>query len=297
MSYGEKEKINVVKILLRREDGKFLMLEKASSYSWMADKWEQPGGKIEEDEDRFEAARREVREETGLRAENFEDLVRLEIEDDELINCYVVLTEDFSGTLELGEEHQEFRWIGEDEARELEWHRNAAYIIPVIQYLEEYREEKDYGAGEEIQVVKLLIENEEGKFLAMQKTAEDKIHSGHRYTLYGRMAGKWELPGGRFKEADDRLEASRREILEETGLKLGEMEDVVREEIEEENRVNTYIIHCSDWEGEVKISKEHSDFAWVSPEEYARMNWHQDAGYGYPPMKFLEDYLEKNTCY
>ena len=291
------KEVPVVKILMRRDDGKFLMLKKASDYGWMADKWEQPGGKMEEGEDRFEAARREIKEETGLRAENFEDLVRLEIEDDELINCYVLLTEDFSGTLKLDEEHQEFSWIGEDEARSLDWHRNAAYILPVIEYLEEYREEKEYGTGEEIQVVKLLIENEEGKFLVMQKTAEDKVHSGHKYTLYGRMAGKWELPGGRFKDADDRFEASRREILEETDLELGEMEDVVREEIEEKNRVNTYIIHCSDWEGEVKISKKHRDFAWVSPEEYARMNWHQDAGYGYPPMKFLEEYMEKKKGY
>jgi 8-oxo-dGTP diphosphatase len=132
------EEVPVVKILMRRDDEKFLMLKKASSYGWMGDKWEQPGGKIEEGEDRFEAARREIEEETGLRAENFEDLVRLEIEDDELLNCYVLLSEDFSGTLELDEEHQDFRWIGKEEARELDWHRDAAYILPVIQYLDYY---------------------------------------------------------------------------------------------------------------------------------------------------------------
>jgi len=152
--------------------------------------------------------------------------------------------------------------------------------------------ERNYGVGEEIDVVKLLIENDEGEFLAMQKTAEDKVHSGHSYTLYGRMAGKWELPGGTFEDSEGRFEASKREAEEEVGIKLGEVKDVVREEIEEENRVNTCIIHCSDWEGNVEASKEHQDFKWVSAEEYKKMNWHQDAGYGYPPMKFLDEYMK-----
>lgn len=287
------EKTSVVKVLLQREDGELLMLKKSSNYDRMADKWEQPGGKIEEGEDRFEAGRREIKAETGLEVEGFEDLVRLEIEDgDEELECYVLYSDQFSGSVELSREHQDFRWIDEGEALELDWHRDASYILPVIKYLGDYRESRnDYGGGEEIDVVKLLVQNQEGEFLVMQKTAEEKVHSGHKYTLYGRMAGKWELPGGRFKDAKDRFEAGKKEVEEETGLELGEMKDVVREKVEEENAVNTYILFCSDWEGEVELSKEHQDFDWVSAEEYMEMNWHQDAGYGYTPMKFLDEYL------
>jgi 8-oxo-dGTP diphosphatase len=287
------EKIPVVKVLIRNADGDFLMLKKSSDYDWMANKWEQPGGKIEDDEDRFEAAEREIKEETGLEVSDLQDLVRLEIEDEQLVECFVLLTDSYSGEVEIDEEHQDYRWVSKDEALELEWHKNAAYIVPVIEYLEEYTEsDKNYGSGEHINVVKLLIQNDEGKFLVMQKTAEDKVHSGHKYTLYGRMAGKWELPGGRFKDADDRFEASKREIKEEAGLELGEMTDVVREEIEEENDVDTFIIFCNDWKGEVELSKEHQDSEWVKADEYLKMTWHQDAGYGYPPMKFLDKYLE-----
>jgi len=286
--------IDIVKILIRNDEGQFLILKKASSYDGMSDKWEQPGGSIEDDEDRFEAARREIKEETDLEISEFEDLVRLELETSEKINCFVMYAESFSGSVEISEEHQDWRWIDRKEALELDWHRDAAYIIPVIMYLEDYLEsERDYGSGEEIDVVKLLIENEEGKFLAMQKTAEDKIHSGHSYTLYGRMAGKWELPGGTFEDHEDRFEASRREAKEEVGIELGEVKDVVREEIEEENKINTYIIYCDEWNGEVEASKEHQDYRWVSAEEYKNLNWHQDAGYGYPPMKFLRDYLNR----
>ena len=287
-----KNKTKVAKVLIRNEYGEFLMLKKSSDYDWMADKWEQPGGKLEKGENRFDAAKREIKGETGLEIGDMEDLVRLEIENKKTIECFVMLADDFSGQVELSEEHQDFKWIAREEALNLDWHRNAAYILPVIEYLEEYKEEKKYGEGEKIQVVKLLIENSEGKYLAMQKTAEDKIHSGHKYTLYGRMAGKWELPGGRFKGAGDRFEAARREIKEESGLDLGKMRDVVREEIEEENRVNTHILFCKDWKGEVKLSKEHQDYEWVTADQYKIMNWHQDAGYGYPPMKFLDYYLK-----
>ena len=284
--------IDIVKILVQNDEGKFLMLKKASSYEDMGDRWEQPGGKIEDDEDRFEAARREIKEETGLEIDDLDDLVRLELESDEKINCFVMYADSFSGDVEIDDKHQEWKWIDKKEALELDWHRDAAYIIPVIIYLEDYLEsDRNYGSGEEIDVVKLLIENESGKFMAMQKTAEDKVHSGHGYTLYGRMAGKWELPGGTFKETEDRFEASRREAKEEVGIELREVKNVVREEIEEENKVNTYIIYCSDWKGSVEASKEHQDYRWVSAEEYKNLNWHQDAGYGYPPMKFLDDYL------
>jgi 8-oxo-dGTP diphosphatase len=292
MYEDSKTEITVAKVLIRNDDGEFLMVQKASHYDWMADKWEQPGGKLEGDEDRFEAAKREVKTETGLELENLEDLVRLELEDeDTLVNCYVLYSDDYKGEIKLSEEHQSFRWADKNEALEMDWHRNSAYILPVIEYLEEYREDKTYGNGERIQVVKLLIENEDGKFLAMQKIDEEKVHSGHKYSLYGRMSGKWELPGGKFKESSNRFEAAKREIKEETGLELGELTDVVREEIEEENQVNTFILHCKDWQGEIELSKEHQDYTWVSAGEYKEMDWHQDAGYGYSPMAFLEEYL------
>ncbi len=292
------EEIPVVKVLLRNGNGKLLMLRKTGDYDWMADRWEQPGGKIEEGEDRFQAAKREVKTETGLEVDEFEDLVWLEIEDDELVNCYVMYAQDFSGKVELSEEHQEHRWIDPEEARELDWHRDSAYIIPVIEFLDKYREtENSYGEGHEIDVVKLLIQNSDGKFLAMQKTPEDKVSSGEKYTLYGRMAGKWELPGGRFKGASDRFEAAKREIKEECGIEIADLEDIVREEIEEVNSVNTFILFAEDFEGEVRLSKEHVNYGWVTAEEYLQLDWHQDAGYGYPPMKFLEDYLEKQKSY
>ncbi|QGA80293.1 NUDIX hydrolase [Candidatus Nanohalobium constans] len=133
-------KINVSKTLIRNNDGEFLIVKKSSDYGWKADKWELPGGKMEEAEDRFEAAKREIRSEANMEIDDLENVVRMEIEADETVNCFVLYTDSFSGEVELSEEHQDYRWISRDEAREVDWHRDAGYIIPVVENLEYYLE-------------------------------------------------------------------------------------------------------------------------------------------------------------
>ncbi|MFB6115597.1 MAG: NUDIX domain-containing protein [Candidatus Nanohalobium sp.] len=295
------EKIPVSKGLIENENGEFLMLKKSDDYDFTAGKWEQPGGKIEEDEDRFKAFRREVKEETGLKIEDSEDLVRIEIEDENHINCYVLHSSDFSGEIELSGEHEEFAWVRPEDFSELEWHRDSAYILPPGVYCEKYLEdERDYGSGMEIAVVKALIQNREGKFLAVKKSVIEKVSSGERFKKYGDMSGKWELPGGRVgkRKDEDRFEALERELSEELDIEVSGGTDVVREEIEEENTVDVFIVllRPEDWEGSIELSEEHSEYKWIRPDEYLELDWHKDAGYGYSPMKFLDEYLnmEKN---
>lgn len=273
------------------------MLKKADDYDFTAGKWEQPGGKIEEGENRFQALKREIKEETGLEIESSEDLVRIELEDENHINCYVLHSSDFSGEIELSDEHEEYTWVRPENFSKLEWHRDSAYVLPPGRYSEKYLEEKrDYGSGMEIAVVKALIQNEEGKFLAVKKSVIEKVSSGQRFKKYGDMSGKWELPGGRIgkRKNEDRFEALKRELSEELGIEVSGGTDVVREEIEEENTVDVFIVllRPDDWEGEIELSEEHSELEWVRPEQYLDLDWHKDAGYGYSPMKFLDDYLE-----
>lgn len=281
------EKTQVVKTVVQNHDGEFLVLRDSDKK-----KWELPGGKILGDEERFQAGERELEEEAALDSRDFEDLVRIELENREHINCLVVYTENFSGEVELSGEHSKYAWIKPEELTELDWHRDAEYNLPVLRYIQSYREKSgDYSHGDRIDVVKLLIRNSEGKFLTVKKTSKEKVSGGEKYALYGRMSGKWELPGGKFKNSSGRFSAAKREIKEELGLELENLQDVVREEIEEENTVNTWIMFTDDFSGEIDLSKEHEEYRWVNPNEYAEMDWHQDAGYGLPPMRYLEDYL------
>ncbi|MFB6116151.1 MAG: NUDIX domain-containing protein [Candidatus Nanosalina sp.] len=279
--------MRIAKTVLENSDGEILILKDHEE-----EKWELPGGKIHGEETRFDASRRELKEETGLNTGEHQDLVRIELENGEKIECFVMEAREFSGEVTVSDEHSESRWIDRENLNRVEWHRDAEYNLPVLRYLDEYRgSEKSYGRGEKIDVVKLLIANGEGEFLAVQKTAQEKVSGGEKYKLYGRMAGKWELPGGRIEDGNDRFEAAIKEIREELSLEIRDLRDVVREEVEEKNIVDTWIIYTDSFSGDLKLSKEHDDFKWVSPEEYAELDWHQDAGYGLAPMRHLDSYL------
>jgi 8-oxo-dGTP pyrophosphatase MutT (NUDIX family) len=277
-----------VKLLVENEDGEFLLEEGGF-----------PTVSIEDMLTRFQAAGRKTSQ-TGLNPNSFQDMVKLKLVDGKAREIYVIHVKDKEPEIES----DKFEWAGQRELLMREFSEEDSYMVVPVIYSEDYlEEERNYHEDvTEIEVVKTLIRNKEGKFLAVKKSHAQKISSGEKFKKYGRMAGKWELPGGRIGKApgEDRFEAAVREIEEEIGIKLkGEGEDVMREDIEEENNVKGYIVLYDEWEGEIDLSdsEEHNAYRWVTPEEYLNLNWHQDAGYGYPPMKFLEEYLGKSKIY
>lgn len=146
-------------------------------------------------------------------------------------------------------------------------------------------------SGEKIVISKVLLQNENGEFLAVrERSNRDK-----------ETAGKWELPGGRIKFGEDRFEAAMRELKEEVGLEVDpeEGEDVVRIEVESDHLVSCYIVYFDSFEGEPKIKEEshHSEYRWVTADEFLKMDWHSDAGYDIVPMKHLQEYLDKEKIY
>lgn len=138
------EKINVSKILVQNDKGEFLAVQKSDDYDWKAGKWELPGGKIEEGEDRFEAGKRELKLEVGLETDELIDLVRIQVEEfsgnKPVVVCWMLYTESFSGKIKLSGEHQDYRWVSSEEFMDLDWHRDAGYEIPVMENIDEYLE-------------------------------------------------------------------------------------------------------------------------------------------------------------
>lgn len=139
-----KDRIEVAKVLIENDDGEFLVVQKSGSYDWKADKWELPGGKIEKDEDRFQAAKRELDGETGLKAADLQEVIRVEVEEsgDEkpVVDCWILHTTSFSGEIEISDEHQDYRWVSGEEFLDMDWHRDAGYALPAMINLENYLE-------------------------------------------------------------------------------------------------------------------------------------------------------------
>jgi len=105
-----------------REDRHILLIKRAGGDRHHAEKWEVPGGKLDEGQDLSYAQEREVLEETGLLVEPIDPLVAAQsriIGDGPYKGlAYVALfaiTKIVGGMLKLGDEHTEYAWVTHEE--------------------------------------------------------------------------------------------------------------------------------------------------------------------------------------
>ena len=135
---------------------------------------------------------------------------------------------------------------------------------------------------------KCAVVNGDGKILALKRNDDD----------YSR-PGKWDLPGGnldaedisRWKkgsgkgdEDDILVRAMKREVEEETGLKVmkGSIKpDLSASGFNEGKKILVIAIgyQCRVSDEEVKLSHEHQDFKWISKEKFMEMDVGEDGGF------------------
>jgi 8-oxo-dGTP diphosphatase len=109
----------------------------------------------------------------------------------------------------------------------------------------------------EIYQTKIMLRYE-GKYLLLKKVRD--IHPDH--------IGGWEVPGGKIKPHEDPVEASLREIQEETGLDcriVTELKFLELEKVGIKTYTHVYLAEASN--NKVKLSDEHSDYKWISYEK------------------------------
>src|SRR3989344_746256 len=111
----------------------------------------------------------------------------------------------------------------------------------------------------ELQVgVKILLENEEGKYLVVCRFAEK----------YPEVGAKWDIVGGRITAGSSLVENLRREVREETGLKLkDEPELLTVQDILKSDKHVVRLTYIGFADGVVKLSEEHSEYKWLSLDE------------------------------
>jgi len=117
--------------------------------------------------------------------------------------------------------------------------------------------------------VRVLLTNEDGKILILKRSTDSKTNPG-----------KWELPGGKVDQGEAFDQALIREVLEETGLKIG-LDDVMG--VSQQNlpliRAVHIIMSGRVKEGELNISDEHEGYAWEFLDnlgDYELADWLED---------------------
>jgi 8-oxo-dGTP diphosphatase len=132
-----------------------------------------------------------------------------------------------------------------------------------------------------------MVVDKDGKILALKRGIEKKQRSG-----------KWDLPGGGYERGEEVINAIKREVIEETTLIIKNPKPLYvasglnfSSEFMDGEVVFAVCYVCDSWQGEVKISHEHTKYQWVSPDEFSRLDFGKDGGFFTAAIK---QYVEKS---
>lgn len=95
--------------------------------------------------------------------------------------------------------------------------------------------------------------------------------------------GLWELPGGKVDYGENLVEALKREVEEEVGLLIDVGKPIITWHFLKEPYWVTGVTFLADCRGgTVGLSKEHDEYAWINPRDYA----------GYPLSRTVKEQVE-----
>jgi len=126
------KKIEVVAAVIIN-DNKVLCVQRGpAKYNYISKKWEFPGGKVEKDETKVEAIKREIKEELhmDIKVNDFLMTVDHIYPDFELL-MHSFLCNANSKELTLTE-HIDFKWLDKEDLTKLEW---AEADVPIVEKL------------------------------------------------------------------------------------------------------------------------------------------------------------------
>ena len=125
--------IEVVASIILREEKVLCVQRPDNSKEYISRKWEFPGGKVEQGEDRIQALKREIFEELHIEIQSIEFLMTVEHTYPDFYLAMHAYTCEISSGEPVLTEHVDLKWLSVDELAELDW---AAADIPIVKYLQ-----------------------------------------------------------------------------------------------------------------------------------------------------------------
>ncbi len=91
------------------------------------------------------------------------------------------------------------------------------------------------------------------------------IKHGSRVLFLQKSNNEWELPGGHLNRGESFKQGAKREVLEETGIKLSKLKLVI-------NQKTFNLFRCKVRVSKVILSHEHIDYCWVTNKSARKLN-------------------------
>jgi 8-oxo-dGTP diphosphatase len=123
---------------------------------------------------------------------------------------------------------------------------------------------------------KCIIVNNKGQILALKRSL----------TKDSDRSGCWDLPGGTYELGEDVIDSIKREVKEETSLIISDPQPIYL--ASGFNHLNQFmsgenvfaVTHvCHTWTGDVIISDEHTEYRWITSQEFLTYDFGDDGGF------------------
>ncbi len=109
--------------------------------------------------------------------------------------------------------------------------------------------------------VNVIIADNLGRILILKRSSKDES-----------CPGLWDLPGGGVEKNETLQEAVKREVAEESGLKVKPESDYFYI-YHYPKKIDKYAFRSTLIGGEVLLSKEHTEFKWISKDEWQSLEY------------------------
>lgn len=133
--------------------------------------------------------------------------------------------------------------------------------------------------------------NSQEKIYVVAAVLIDRLHPRTFFIAERSDGAGWEFPGGKVEEGENKNDALQREIFEELNCSIEIIEWLGHSEVDVGTKIIVMDLYVSVCEPTDLVLREHTNQAWISPDEIDRYDW---APADIPLLPIVREYIESN---